>query len=318
MNNIPEDQDLEVVSLVEKLLIVPERSPRAAADGRANFLAEARLLQPAISRTAERRHIEWKSVFSGKAKLTMATISTLLAILTMLFGGAGAAVYAAQGSLPGQALYPLKLASEEVRTGLAGNNPTRMHLMMDFADLRLQEASQLAAQGKSVPGMVWDGMDGRYATALQMAAGLNDGQLRQELPQIHERIATDISALAELSNDPRYRDDASKIQAALQSDLQLVSSGMMDPGSFRQYMGMHQYPNNWQSGPPTGSVTPAPTMRRNMMPAWGTATPWPYNNWNDRWNNGQQDNCQGWDDCGRYHDGGGWGGGGRGHGGMGH
>lgn len=325
MNSIPEEQNLEVISLIEKLLPVPERTPRAVEDGRAKFLAEARLLQPAISRTPEQRHIEWKTIFSRKVQPRMATISTLLVIFTLLFGGTGATVYAAQGSLPDQPLYVVKLASEDVRAGLAPNNQTRQDLMMNFADMRLEEALQLAAKGKAVPGMVWERMDNQFDSALHAAAGPDDEQMRQQLLQIQVRIAIDLAKLTKLSNDSRYSVDVVNVQVTLLNDLQLVSLGLTDPSAFRQHMGSDQYPHGWQASTPTGSVTPLPTIWSSMTPAPGYATQMPNNNWNYWWhsptqmpnnhrddqrrdnhqNNQQHDNHH--DGCCQNHDGGGWG-----------
>ncbi len=114
MNSIPEERASRVIALIQKLLPIPERRPRAMEDGMARFLAEAASLEPIVSAEANRRHSEWKAIFSRKVPLKMSTIATLLAIFTMLFGGTGATVYAAQGSLPDQALYGIKLATENV------------------------------------------------------------------------------------------------------------------------------------------------------------------------------------------------------------
>ena len=315
MNSIPDEQASRVIALIQKLLPIPERRPRAMEDGMAGFLAEAASLDPIVSVPAERRHSEWKSIFSRKAPLKMSTIATVLAIFTMLFGGTSATVYAAQGSLPDQALYGVKLASEDVRADLTTNNQSRMNLMMTYAGRRLQEAQQLAAQGKSIPATVWERMDGQYYTALRMAAGLNDAQLRQQLPRMHDWMTANLATLAQLSNDPRYHDDVSRVQATYQNYLQLVSGGMMDPLAFRQYMSMHQDPGGWQNPygwqtpAPSGSVTPAPTNWPGTPPS-GSVTPWPtYGS-----NNQQQNNCQMWNNCdwhhnddGGHHDHGGWG-----------
>lgn len=325
MNSIPENQNLEVISLIEKLLPVPERTPRTVEDGRARFLAEARLLQPAISSKAERRHIEWKTIFSRKVQPRMAIISTLLVIFTLLFGGTGATVYAAQGSLPDQPLYAVKLASEDVRAGLAPNNQTRQDLMMNFADRRMQEAFQLATQGKAIPQKVWDRMDNQLDSALHAAAGPDDEHMRQQLVQIQVRIITDLAILTKLSNDSRYTGDVVQAQRTLLDDFQLVSLGLMDPSAFRQHMGSDQYPHGWQPSIPTGSVTPLPTISSSMTPAPGYATQIPNTNWNDwwhsptqmpnnNWNNQQQDNHQNnqqhdnhHDGCCQNHNGGSWG-----------
>ncbi len=292
MNSIPDERASKVIALIEKLLPVPERRPRAMEDGMAGFLAEAASLEPIVSAPAERRHLEWKSVFSRKAPLKMTTIATLLAIFTMLFGGTWATVYAAQGSLPDQPFYGVKLATEDVRAGLTTNSQSRAGLMLDFAHLRLQEALQLAAQGKAVPVSVWQRMTGQYDDALLAAASMDDTQLRQRLLQMQARLIGDDDELAQLAGDPRYAAGAAQVQATLQNDLQLIAMGFSDPSGFRQYTWSGNSRNGWQMPLPTGSATPWPTI-------WPTMTPWsptqaPHNN---------QNNCQ-WGCCCGQHDGG--------------
>ncbi len=294
MNSIPEERASRVVALIQKLLPIPERRPRAMEDGMERFLAEAASLEPIVSAPSERRHSEWKSIFSRKAPLKMSTIATLLAIFTMLFGGTGATVYAAQGSLPDQPLYGVKLATENVRAGLTSNSQSRIGLMLGFAHLRLQEALQLAAQGKAVPASVWQRMTGQYDDALRVAAGLDDAQLRQELLQMQARLIGDHDELAQLAGDPRYAAGVAQVQATLQNDLQLMAMGFSDPAAFRQEMGSGNVPSGWQMPVPTGSATPWPTI-------WPTTTPWsptqaPHNN--------QNNNCQSGCCCGDQHDGG--------------
>jgi hypothetical protein len=45
----------------------------------------------------------------------MVIITSIIVVLSLLFGGTGAVVVAAQGSLPGEGLYTLKLATEDVQ-----------------------------------------------------------------------------------------------------------------------------------------------------------------------------------------------------------
>ncbi len=303
MNSIPEERASRVVALIQKLLPIPERRPHALEDGMERFLAEAASLEPIVSAPAERRHSEWKTIFSRKVTPKMSLISTLLLIGAMLFGGTGATVYAAQGSLPEQPLYGVKLATEDVRAGLTTNSQSRTGLMLDFAHLRLQEALQLAAQGKAVPASVWQRMAGQYDVALLTAASLDDAQLRQELLQMQARLIGDHDELAQLAGDPRYAAGVAQVQARLQNDLQLIAMGFSDPSGFHQYMWSHNYQNGWQMPLPTGSATPWPTIWPTTTP-WPTMTPWsptqaPHNN--------QNNNCQ-WGCCcdhnGGHH--GGW------------
>lgn len=318
MNNIPEEQDFEISSLIERLLSVPERSPLAIAEGKARFLAEARIYQSSVSTRPERRQIEWKNIFSRKAHPTMTTISTLFLIFALLFGGTGATVYVAQDSLPDQTLYSVKLASEDARIGLTTSDQNRLELVLNFADNRLDEALQLAADGKTIPGTVWERLEAQFDLALHTAAGLDDAQFHQQMLQIQSRIAANLYKLGQLSDDSRYSDAAAKAQAALQTDLQLIALGLQDPAAFRQWMGADQHPQNWQMTPPVGSVTPPSTLQTptpGWQPTddhnWYTMTPWPHSTDQPQWHD---DDCR---DCGRWN-GSGSGGQNGGQGGGGH
>lgn len=64
-----------------------------------------------------------------------------------LLGGGSAA--AAQGSLPGDALYGVKQATEEVRLAAARSDADKAELHLAFAERRASEATELAQRGKS-------------------------------------------------------------------------------------------------------------------------------------------------------------------------
>ena len=284
MNSINEEQDFEIISLVEKLNQVSSYNPDASAVGRAKFLAEAQSYPLPVSRPPERRHIEWKTIFTRKGQLKMTTISTLLVIFTLLFGGTGATVFASQSSLPDQPLYAVKLASEDVRTGLATNNQTRLDLATSLADTRLDEILQLAAQGKNVPLSVWDRLAAQYDLALSTAALSDDAQLNRDLLQIQARIAVNLEKLSGLSANSQYNSAAIQTLAALQNDLQLIGAGLQDPAAFRQRMGAGQHNQGWQMTPslPSASGTPQATVQ-SRTPMWHATddhggymmTPWP-------------------------------------------
>lgn len=80
----------------------------------------------------------------------MVIITSLIVVLSLLFGGTGAAVVAAQGSLPGEGLYTLKLATEDVQFMITGNAEERLGKALDFVNNRFIEATI-----KEMEGEVW-------------------------------------------------------------------------------------------------------------------------------------------------------------------
>jgi hypothetical protein len=72
----------------------------------------------------------------------------ILAIVLAISGLGVGTVYAAQDSLPGDTLYPLKLATEQAGMMLLRDDAARMERALDFAERRLEEMEALAGEGR--------------------------------------------------------------------------------------------------------------------------------------------------------------------------
>ncbi len=72
----------------------------------------------------------------------------IVAVIVLILSGIGGATYAAQGSLPGDTLYPLKAATEQLTLRLPGDDAARAERGQSFADRRVEEIVDLAAQGR--------------------------------------------------------------------------------------------------------------------------------------------------------------------------
>lgn len=79
---------------------------------------------------------------------TMSVVATVFVLIAFLFGGGGITAYAASGSIPGDALYPVKTSLEDARINLAGNDEARARLFLDFAGRRLDEIKSLIADNR--------------------------------------------------------------------------------------------------------------------------------------------------------------------------
>ncbi len=66
----------------------------------------------------------------------------------LLLGGGGAAAFAAESSLPGDILYPIKNVTEGARVALSLSTEAKAKAQTEFATRRLEEAEQLAAAGR--------------------------------------------------------------------------------------------------------------------------------------------------------------------------
>ena len=86
----------------------------------------------------------------------LAIAASVITVFAMLLGGA---VWMSQKALPGDTLYGLKRASENVRLDLAGSDTAKAKLLLQFAGTRVDEANGLASR----------------ATADAMGSGLQAG-----------------------------------------------------------------------------------------------------------------------------------------------
>lgn len=152
MNNFDEKIDPRLESLLDELRDVPARDPRRAAQGRAKFLSQAvAIREEAVSPLPIMRLREWFDKFKQPKEIKMTTLMTILTIAGLLVGGGAGTVYAAQDSLPNDALYAVKIASENVQLQLANSAEEEFALHAEHAERRCEEIAALLAEGVVPP-----------------------------------------------------------------------------------------------------------------------------------------------------------------------
>lgn len=182
---------LELHSIAEKYLAALRRGVPLAdclADCRARYgdtvLAEvrpaleaalltARLRQPAMpAASVDALELRLRGALlarrrapalTGLARLAAAAALVLLALL----GTGGGAVLAAENTVPGEALYPVKRLWEEIVLALAPLTGERDAIWLWIAQRRLDEAETLAARGQLTPQALAD-----LLAAMEQAAAL--------------------------------------------------------------------------------------------------------------------------------------------------
>ena len=76
------------------------------------------------------------------------TVIAIVLVLVVVFSGSAASAYAAQGSLPGDALYPMKTAIEDVNVDFSMDSASEVRLYLRLAEKRITEIESLAADGR--------------------------------------------------------------------------------------------------------------------------------------------------------------------------
>lgn len=248
--------------MLDPLRRMPPRNPGKAADGRRAFLRRAEVLSaeiPAaipVSETPFQRLNGWISgiinPFRRKERVQMFSILTALVVaVTFVIGGAGATVYAAQGSLPDEALYPVKMFSEEMRVNLAADPQSQVKLLLNFADQRVEEMAALLSQGEPVPQAVQERLQQQLEYALKTTARLDGDKMLQLMAASRLRMSNQLRILSQLQlGDPvQGAQTQQQVQALIQGQLQQLELGLKDPQQFQsQYQNQFQHQFQYQQG----------------------------------------------------------------------
>lgn len=104
------------------------------------------------------------------ARIALSVVAFVV-VLSMVGGGTA---YAAQDSLPGETLYPVKIAAEDVRVTFAGDVLDKAELNMQFAGVRLEEMKILVTSSDSNAELAVEGYQENLDAALSYLSGEDD------------------------------------------------------------------------------------------------------------------------------------------------
>jgi uncharacterized membrane protein YgcG len=238
--------------------------PDGLAAGRERLLIEAARLQessPALSGRSASRNVHVQRRPNVKLGLAYRLIAAVLAVIvgTAVMGG-GTALVAAD-SLPGDILYPVKLAAEDAQLALAGSGAAQAGLYLDFAAARVAEMVELAGREKAIP----DGVPARMARHTEQAM-VQIAQARpEEAPALMERATERMRELKRILEEARSTaSENSQLALGLALETtkraeQALMAANGDPNRLRLEM-QHRNegtPGRHGTGTPTGTVTPS-------------------------------------------------------------
>jgi hypothetical protein len=234
---------------------VPE-APGGLAAGRERLLSiAAQQRAGGVSATPATTTVRMRS---RRIKLVYKFVVFLLvaALSTAVLGGG--AIWAAKDSLPGDLLYPVKLAAEDVRLALASAPGGQVDLALQFVEERTGEVGALVATGRQVPDGAIARMERHIERVLTQTAWATDEEITGLLMQIGERTRTQAQILEKLrSTVPgSARAGLERAVTVCRQAAQAAEDGLDDPQTFRRRY-RHQ------------QGTPEPTHE----PEQGTATP---------------------------------------------
>jgi len=274
-----DDLDPLIAKKLEKLDEIPQRNSRRAAEGKTAFLKAAGSLKESVSPEDIRRHKNWKeqpstnSVFRRKEyKPMFSTITAIILAISLLLGGSGATVAAAQASLPGDFLYDVKLLSEDALMGLTANPEDQLDLALNLVDRRAEEIQSLLDSGEIITDETQTQYRDQIEEAIMLSLSLPEDQVVQALEKVQTRLQTEEQTLLQT----RTNGSESAIMAltqvrdTIQERLQIIENGQLNLLQIQEQLQNQQQLNN-----PDQKSTNAPTEAGSeLAPGTGDGNPW--------------------------------------------
>ncbi len=158
--------------------------PKGLTPGRQRMLAVAArsAATPPVAHRNRNRNRSWTMSLAFRA------ISIVLALLVGTAALGTGVVGVSAESLPGDLLYPVKLAVEDVQLALIRDPAAEARQTLAFVDERLEEIGALAQAGVEVPGEVVQRMEQQMNQLMTQIALSRPEEVQPLLAQVQERV----------------------------------------------------------------------------------------------------------------------------------
>lgn len=214
--------------------VVPE-APAGLTAGRERFLAVATQER---ARAASQASDTGKTVRMGGRRMRLSFAKLFPILLATLLGAAifgGGVIWAASDSLPGELLYPVKLAVEDARLTLASAPGGKVAVALGLMEERVEELQVLAAAGRPVPEETTTRMERHIERALTQTAEASDEEMEGLLAQVAERTRTQTQRLEQVQSQAPEQAQAEfrRAVAVCRAGAEAAEAGLQDPQTFR-------------------------------------------------------------------------------------
>ncbi len=213
---------------------VPARDLQQSHIGKEKFLSQAKSIQP---RRIPARGSKTR-VGAPLRKSWVPRLAAFLAVALFALSSIGGTVYAAQGSLPDDLLYPLKTLTEDIQIGLESDPEERLDLYVSFANRRLEEIEAQVLAGEKISPNALARLEKLSKKMLQQAAQVGEQSLENALRQVQGAFELQNQLMTKLQKQVPGPGEQGlvKAQEKINSRLQLVENGLLEPQGFQEQM----------------------------------------------------------------------------------
>lgn len=249
--------NMEIQKKIEILKSNLDRNPKMAASGRVAFLDQAAKIALDVSPEDIRRHKKQKqknpfNLFERQKERApmLSTFASIILAISLLLGGSGATVAAAQASEPGDMLYNIKLLSEIAALDLTSNPESQFDLSLNLVDRRSNEIVTLLSDGELITDEIQTQYRDQIEQAILLALNLPEDKVLQAFEKIQNRLYTQQLTLSQTKTNGSAEAVMSITQTRnmLQERLRLLQDNQMNLLQIMEQLKIQDQINNPEEG----------------------------------------------------------------------
>ncbi len=276
---LPEFEPIE--KKLEDLRESPERDPDLIGRQKAAFLARAEsiaqdlpLKQP-VSSPDGIRHTWWSNILQRKDSKKMSIVPTLLIVITLLFGGTGATVAAAQSAMPNDLLYPVKLVSEEIALTFSGSPDSKVKNELKLLERRSEELNQELAEDGDVGDEITDSLIDQLDETIESTDGLDRENQMAALLRIQAHMQLVLQEKIDRGQPQVAQENIQNLLDKVQARITALEEYMNTPdelkgkfnmGQWKDSVEKHDKNKNKNGEGSDTDLTPIPTLEGTLEP----------------------------------------------------
>lgn len=180
--------DPQIKKIMQPLEEMPERDPETVHHRKEQFIKSViDIRQQNVTFHEKQRLPNQRNLFHmWRNSMTIKIISIVAVVMIVLSGAGIGTVAASQNSLPDEALYSLKLWSENIHLDLTSNPEKLFDLQLKLADRRIDEYIGMVEEGTAPPESLMQQYQQFLELAAQLSGDLEDPLQSQQ--QIQNRM----------------------------------------------------------------------------------------------------------------------------------
>ena len=219
---------------LKSLQDIPVRDLQQSHIGKEKFLSLAKNIQPRRNPARAPK----SRVGMPLRKSLLPRLAAILAVALFALSSIGGTVYAAQGSLPDDLLYPVKILTEDIQVRLESDPEQRLDLYASFANRRLEEIEAQFLAGEKISPEALARLEKLSGKMLQQAAQVGEQGLENALRQVQQAFELQNQLMTKLQKQIPGPGEQGLVQAQekINSRLQLVENGLLEPQGFQEQM----------------------------------------------------------------------------------